>query len=91
MSTTLLRDYRTQFEKRQQYSVENKMITYDRLWETMKKKGISQYRLQVEGISNSTLTRLKHNEPVTTETIDKLCRIIGCPVEDMMEYKEKEI
>ena len=62
------------------------MIVYDGLWELMKEKGVSQYRLKQEGISNSTLTRLKRNEVVTTETIDKLCQIIGCNVGDIMKY-----
>ena len=64
------------------------MITYDGLWEVMKEKGVSQYRLKAEGISNSTLTRLKRNEVVTTETIDKLCQILKCEVGDIMKYKE---
>ena len=64
------------------------MITYDGLWEVMKEKGVSQYRLKAEGISNSTLTRLKRNEVVTTETIDKLCQILKCEVGDIIKYKE---
>ena len=62
------------------------MIVYDGLWKLMKEKSVSQYRLKQEGISNSTLTRLKRNEVVTTETIDKLCQIIGCDVGDIMKY-----
>ena len=62
------------------------MITYKPLWKTMKEKKVSQYRLKVEGISNSTLARLKHDEPVTTETIDRLCRILQCSVEKVIQY-----
>ena len=62
------------------------MITYRPLWKTMKEKKVSQYRLKVEGISNSTLARLKHDEPVTTETIDRLCRILQCSVEKVIQY-----
>lgn len=64
------------------------MITYDPLWRTMKEKRVSQYRLKVEGISSSTLTRLKHNEPVTTETLDRLCKILQCTVSEIIEYLE---
>lgn len=46
----------------------------------MKEVKVSQYRLQKEGIGNSTLTRLKRNEAVSTETIDRLCRILKCNV-----------
>lgn len=64
------------------------MLIYDRLWEKMKKEQVSQYRLRAEGISNSTLTRLKRNEIVSTDTINKLCRILHCSVEEIMEYIE---
>ena len=65
------------------------MIIYDKLWEYLKKSGITQYRLVSEGISHSTLTRLKRNQPVTTETLAKLCSILGCRLEDIAEYKGK--
>ncbi len=64
------------------------MIIYDKLWEYLKKSGITQYRLVSEGISHSTLTRLKRNQPVTTETLAKLCAILDCRLEDIAEYKE---
>ena len=62
------------------------MITYKRLWEKLNKTGVSQYRLRMEGFSNSTITRLKHDETVSTETINKLCKILACNVEDIVEY-----
>ena len=65
------------------------MIVYDKLWALLKEKNISQYRLNNSGISHSTLTRLKRNQVVNTETIDKLCTILNCRVEDIMEYVEE--
>lgn len=65
------------------------MITYEKLWKRMKELGISQYRLHMEGISNSTLIRLRRNESVNMETIDKLCSILQCDVGDIMEYKQE--
>ena len=65
------------------------MIVYNRLWNTMKEKGVTQYKLVVKGISHSTLARLKNNQPVNTDTINKLCSILDCSVEDVMEYKEE--
>lgn len=62
------------------------MIIYDKLWDLMKKKGISQYKLVNSGISHSTLARLKKNQPVNIDTIDKLCKILECSVEDIIEY-----
>ena len=63
------------------------MIVYDRLWNTMALKGVTQYKLIANGISHSTLTRLKNNQPVNTETINKLCCILDCRIEDIAEYK----
>ncbi len=65
------------------------MITYDRLWKFMKENNVSQYRLVTSGISHSTLTRLKRNQSVSVDTIDKLCGILGCRVDDIMEYTDK--
>ena len=66
------------------------MIVYEKLWEKMKEAEITQYRRQKEGFSNSTITRLKRNETVSTETIDRLCRLLQCDVGDIMEYRESE-
>ena len=64
------------------------MIKYDRLWEYLKKTGVSQYRLIVSGISHSTLTRLKRNQPVSTETLDKLCTLLDCGLEEIVEFEK---
>jgi Predicted transcriptional regulator len=63
------------------------MITYERLWKTMVEKDVTQYKLTMQGISHSTLSRLKNNQPVNTETLDKLCTILSCKIEDIIEYK----
>ena len=63
------------------------MIRYDRLWETMKGKGISQYALiKKYGVSPAQITRLKRNESVSTNTINMFCEILNCRVEDILEY-----
>lgn len=68
------------------------MISYDRLWQTMKERGITQYSLiKYFGISPAQITRLKRNESVSTHTIEVFCRILDCNVEDIMQYvKENE-
>ena len=63
------------------------MIVYERLWSTMAKQGITQYRLVTLGIGHATLSRLKNNQPVNTETLNKLCTILNCKIEDIIEYK----
>ena len=68
------------------------MIVYDRLWETMKRKGISQYRLMKEyGFSSGQLDRLRKGENVSIYTLDTLCRILDCQLEDIVEYRKDGI
>ncbi len=63
------------------------MISYARLWETMKEKGVTQYALiKRHRVSPSQITRLKRNESVSTHTSEMFCRILDCRVEDIMEY-----
>ena len=65
------------------------MIVYDRLWATMQKKGISQYKLIKEfGISSGQLDRIRKGENINMYTLDTLCRILDCDVEDIIEYKK---
>lgn len=67
------------------------MISYRRLWETMRVKGVSQYALiHTHGISPAQITRLKRNESVSTHTIEMFCKILSCRVEDVMEYVSDE-
>lgn len=65
------------------------MIVYDRLWVTMKERGISQYKLIKEHrISSGQLDRLRKNENVSTYTLGQLCAILHCRLEDIAEYQE---
>ncbi len=65
------------------------MIVYDKLWKTMKAKGVTQYTLiKTYRISPAQITRLKRNESVSTHTIEMFCKILKCDVGDIMEYKE---
>ena len=67
------------------------MIIFDKLWETMKKKEISQYTLiHTHNISESQLTRLRSNQIVKTEILDKLCGILDCHIEDICEFKKHD-
>ncbi|MBO5338773.1 MAG: helix-turn-helix transcriptional regulator [Clostridia bacterium] len=63
------------------------MIIFDKLWGTMKEKGMSTYTLrEVCGIDSKTIRRLRANENIETKTINKLCDALNCKVEDIMEY-----
>ena len=63
------------------------MIVYDPLWETMKRKKISTYALiKNYSFSRGTLDALKHNRNISTATLNDLCGILRCNVEDVMRY-----
>ena len=66
------------------------MISYEPLYKTMKEKGISTYRRINEfGVSRSLLDRLKHDKPISTQTLDDLCSYLDCRVEEVLVYKKK--
>ena len=63
------------------------MIKYDKLWQTIKAKGLSEYKLYTYyNVNRSLLNRLRHNKNVEVNTIDRLCNILGCKVADIMEH-----
>lgn len=63
------------------------MITYDKLWKTMKEKQMSQYRLiRYYGFSAGQIGRLKKNMYVSTHTLEVLFQILNCRIEDIVEY-----
>ena len=67
------------------------MISYKKLWNTMQKRGVTQYALiKHHHVSPGQITRLKRNESVSTNTIETFCRILNCRVEDIMEYIPEE-
>ena len=64
-----------------------RMISYERLWKTMELRGATTYTLQVKGgISSSTIRRMKAGESVSTNTLEALCKILDCTLEDIVEY-----
>ncbi len=68
------------------------MIVYDRLWTTLKERGISQYKLIKDyNISTGQLDRLRKNGNVNSYTLNQLCEILDCRLEDIAEYKKEQI
>ena len=66
------------------------MIVFDKLWGVMKEKGVSTYRLREEcGIDSKTIRRLKANDNMETKTLNKLCIVLNCKIEDIMEFVEE--
>ena len=68
------------------------MIKFDRLWDTMEKRGISTYWLREKcGIDRKTIRRLRANENIETKTLNKLCAVLDCGLEDIAEYVKTEV
>ncbi|MBQ4618212.1 MAG: helix-turn-helix transcriptional regulator [Clostridia bacterium] len=68
------------------------MIVYDKLWETMKARGISQYKLLKEyRFSSGQLDRLRKNDNVSTYTLNQLCSILQCRLEDIAEFRDDTV
>ena len=62
------------------------IISYDPLWNTMKIKQISQYKLLKYGIDNKTLDSLKKDKNITLLTLEKLCRILDCSPNEIVKF-----
>ena len=68
-----------------------KMISYRPFYETLLKKGITEYHLiYKQGISANILHRIKHGKNITLRTLDTLCQILNCSVSDIIEYLPDE-
>ena len=67
------------------------MISYAPFWETLNRKNMSTYDLiYKQGLSANTILRMKHNEAITTNTLNELCFILQCEVSDIIQYLNDE-
>ena len=67
------------------------LISYKPFFETLKKKGITQYKLETEyGVSKGTVDNLRHNRGITLYTVDELCKILECEPWDIFEINNYE-
>ncbi len=63
------------------------MISYQPFYDTLFKRDMTEYALVFKhGVPANTLHRMKHGKPITTTTLDALCEILECRVEDILEY-----
>jgi DNA-binding Xre family transcriptional regulator len=67
------------------------VIIFDKLWDVMKEKGVSTYQLREKcGIDSKTVRRLRANDNMETKTLNKLCSVLDCRLEDIAEYVPDE-
>ena len=63
------------------------MIVFDKLWEVMKETGVTTYQLREKcGFDSKTIQRLQANDNMETKTLNKLCSVPDCRLEDIAEY-----
>lgn len=68
------------------------MISYEPFHRTLKKRNIKQtHFIEQNHLSPNLISRINHNEPMSTKTIDKLCKILECPVSDIIEFRDPNI
>ncbi len=63
-----------------------KVVDYSPLWDTMKKKGVTQYALIQAGVDRRTLDWLKKNKNITMLTLEKLCTTLDCSPSDVVRF-----
>ena len=67
------------------------MISYEPFWATMEEKGFTSYQLiYYWQISSNTLRRMRHNEAISSNTLNELCLIPDCSVEDIIRFEASE-
>lgn len=70
---------------------EKNVITYEPFWDTLKHSGESTYTLiHTHNVSSSTLDRLRKNKPLSTTTLNDLCRILNCPINAILSYEPSD-
>ena len=63
------------------------MVVYTPFWNTLRSSGESTYTLiKNHHISSSTIDRLRNDKPINTTTINDLCRILNCDIQEVMRY-----
>lgn len=67
------------------------MISYAPLFETMKRKKITSYRLEKMGFSRATYYSIQQGNSISTNTVNQLCKLLKCEVSDIMEYIDDEV
>lgn len=63
------------------------MVSYKPLWMTMEKQGVTTYALiETHGMNPRTINNLKHNRGITVYTLERLCNILDCKPNDILEF-----
>ena len=65
------------------------MISYQHLWQTMKKRGVTTYTLIYKhGFSAYTITSLRRNKSITMNTLERLCAVLECSPNEVVQFTQ---
>ena len=88
----LIKQIITPIIKKIKYPGVNSLIRFDKLWITMEQKNVTTYQLRERcGIDSKTIRRLRANDNMETKTLNKLCSVLQCNLEDIAEFVPDEI
>lgn len=66
-------------------------VSYSKLWKQLKDRGMKKRDLEREaGISHYTIFKLNHGENLTTDVLGRICKALGCTLDEIMEFVEDE-
>ncbi|MCC3870306.1 helix-turn-helix domain-containing protein [Terrisporobacter mayombei] len=66
------------------------MISYNKLWKLLIDKNMNKTQLRIQAnLSSTTLAKLSKNESVTVSTLEKICFLLDCDIEDIVEIKKE--
>ena len=61
-------------------------VVYQKLFDKLKKEGITQMDLRKAGIGSSSISKMKYNQSITTDTICKICEFLHCMPDEILEW-----
>lgn len=65
-------------------------VNYSKLWKLLIDKNLNKSQLrQSAGLSTNAIAKLGKNEPVSLETLEKICVALNCSIEDIMEFRQR--
>ncbi|MDL2287044.1 helix-turn-helix transcriptional regulator [Eubacteriales bacterium OttesenSCG-928-G02] len=66
-------------------------ISYKRLWKQLIDKEMSKKQLEIKAhLSSSTIAKMNKSQGVTTTTLERICRVLDCKIEDVVEIVPDE-
>ena len=66
-------------------------VTYNKLWHLLLDRGMKKKDLkEAAGLTGHTMLKLRKDQDITTETIGKICKALGCEMTDIMEFVPDE-